>query len=202
MATTTTTAASAITVSGTQVQLTAYTAPSGRAKPLLRCEDEIMLIVDATNSPTLQVVRGYMGTSAVAHTIYAGIVYGKPEDMQASKGPTQSFPSFSNPKEAYNTMNVTATGATGSTAAPINTPFPVLITATGASGAGINLPVPLGGEEALIKNMMTGAVVIYSVGATVNGVSGATGTNLTVTGNSAAMLFSTVAGAWQMVFNT
>src|SRR5262245_48167322 len=96
-------------------------------------------------------------------------------------------------------LDVTATGATGSTATDLGLAFPAYVTATGASGAGVNLntgaAVP--GAVFWIKNMMTGVLKIYSVGATMNGTTGTTAISLTATGNLTVQAFCTVAGAWQ-----
>ena len=104
----------------------------------------------------------------------------------------------------FTAVQVTATGATGSTAASAGSGFPALVTATGASGAGINLPtgacVP--GAFYVIKNMMTGVLNVYSTGATINGTTGTTAYTITATGNLTAVAFCTNTGAWQIVFNT
>jgi len=63
----TTTLNGALGASDTKMTLTAYTAPAGRGKNLARIDDEVVLITDTSLSPTLGIVRGYMGTSAVAH---------------------------------------------------------------------------------------------------------------------------------------
>lgn len=202
MALTTTTAASATSASASTIKLTAYTAPSGRAKPLLEVDDEIMLIVDTANSPTLGVVRGYMGTLAVAHSLYAGVTYGAPSDFQVSKGSTVGFSSLANPTVAQNVQQITATGATGTTAATITQSSPAFLTVTGASGSGVNLPVPVAGAAYTIINKQTGALLLYSVGATINGTTGTTAFTLTATGNLMAWAFCTTAGAWQVGGNT
>ena len=184
------------------VKLAAYTAPSGRAKPLLRVDDEIMLITDTTSSPTLGVVRGYMGTLAAAHNLYAGVTYGAPNDMQTSKGPTHASPSITLPRVQFNTQEMTATGATGTTAAPVTVPLPAYLNATGASGAGINLPVPVAGDKAMIRNAMTGVLKIYCVGGTINGTTGTTAVSVTATGNLTAWADCATAGAWYVLGNT
>lgn len=202
MAATTTTLNGSISASVTQLTLTAYTAPTGRSKPLLKVDDELMLIVDASASPTLGVVRGYMGTAAASHKTQAGAVYGRPIDMQTSKGPSQAYPSLSNPTIAGQVQGVTATGATGSTAATITAGSPAFLMVTGTSGAGINLPYPQPGAAYEIQNGTTGVVKIYSVGATINGTTGTTAVSLTATGNLLAFANCVTAGAWLVAGNT
>ena len=203
MATTTTTLNGALTASSTRLTLAAYTAPSGRTKPLLRIDDEIFLITDTTLAPNLGVVRGYMGTAAVAHETLAGAEYGIPNDFPiVAKGPTFQSPSLANPSVFANAQEITATGATGSTAAVIINPAPAYLTITGASGAGVNLGVPSVGEAFTFKNNMTGVASIYSVGATINGTTGTTAFSLTATGNKMAFAYCSTAGAWQIGGNT
>lgn len=192
----------AVAASDKQITLAAYTAPSGRAKPILKVDDELMLIVDASNSPTLGVVRGYFGSAAVAHKTQAGVTYGAPADMQASKGSTQPFESVANPAIQFNSQEVTATGATGSAAAAVTVPLPAFLNCTGTSGAGINLPYPAAGAKAVIRNAMTGVLKIYSVGATINGTTGTTAVSLTATGNLTAWAECSTAGAWYVLGNT
>ncbi len=199
----TTTLNGALTASGTQLTLTAYTAPGGRAKPLMRVDDEIMLITNTTNTPTLGVVRGYMGTTAVAHTTQAGVEYNTPDAFSlVSKGPWLSTPTLANPTLYYPTQEVTATGATGSTATAITQPSPAFLNATGTSGTGLNLGVPVVGSSYTIKNNSTGALQIFAVGATINGTTGTTAFTLTATGNKMVFANCATAGAWQIAGNT
>lgn len=203
MSLTTTYLNGAVTATASTVTLNAYTAPTVAAiasKPWLQVDSEFMLITDSTNSPTLSVVRGYWGSQAVSHKTSAPVKYGLPADFPAyaPAGPA----ALTTPTIIENALDVTATGATGSTAAPITIPAPGVITATGASGAGINLPYATAGAEYQIKNMMTGVLKVYSLQATINGNSGATGYSITATGNLTALAFCTVAGAWQIGLNT
>lgn len=202
MAATTTTVNGAIGASDKTITLTAYTAPSGRAKPLVKIDDEIMLITDVSNAPTLGVVRGYLGTSAVAHSTQAGAVYGAPTDMQVAKGPTHVSASLTTPTVFQYVQEVTATGSTGSTAAIVTVPPCAFLNATGTSGAGINLPVPVAGHSYMVKNNGTGVIKLYSVGATINGTTGTTAFSLTATGNLMAFANCSTAGAWQVAGNT
>lgn len=204
MATTVTYINSALSDSAKFVTLNAYTAPSGRPKPLVRFDDEICLITDTSASPTLGIVRGYMGTKAVAHELYAAAEYGSPNDFPVvSKGPTHNNPTLSNPTVYSNVQEITSTGATGTTAALITAPSSAFLNTTGATGTGINLGVPSLGESYTIKNnSSTGALNIFSVGATINGTTGTTAFVLTATGNRMAFAFCSTAGAWQIGGNT
>jgi hypothetical protein len=206
MALTTTTLNGSVTASAQFITLTAYTAPSwpGNLSPNVhvKVDDEIMLIVDTTLSPTLQVVRGYMGTLAAAHSSLAAAVYGLPVDFQAMKGQTQQNASLVTPYVLQNTQEVTITGSTGSTAATITAAPLAFLNVTGTSGAGLNLPVPQTGMQYIIKNGTTGVCKIYSVGATINGTTGTTAFSLTATGNLTAIAGCSTSGAWQVFGNT
>lgn len=202
MAATTTYVNAAQGASDRTITLNAYTAPSGRAKALVKVDDEIMLITDTTNAPTLGVVRGYMGTAAAAHKLYAAAVYGAPGDMQTYKGPTVGYASVPNAFEPENVQEVTITGATGTTAAPITAQAPAFLNVTGTSGAGLNLPYPQPGWSYTIRNGTTGVCKIYSVGATINGTTGTTAVSLTATGNLTAVAKCSTAGAWYVLLST
>ena len=101
-------------------------------------------------------------------------------------------------------QDITATGATGTTGYQLSAVVPSVVNATGASGAGINLVstscVP--GAVVIIRNAMTGALNVYSVGATINGTTGTTAVAITATGNRTAIAFAASAGAWYLTFNT
>lgn len=96
MALTVTSLNGAITQNQTTVTLTAFTNPSTGgigAKTVLICDGESMLVTDATNSPTLQVVRGYNSPSAslptlpaFQHGTLAPVVYGLTSDFTQSVG--------------------------------------------------------------------------------------------------------------------
>lgn len=204
MSATTTTLNGAVTASAVQITVTAYTAPAGRAKPLLKCEDEIMLITDNSLSPTLGVVRGYMGTLAAAHKSGTGLTYGAPADMQVGKGPTQAFSSLTSPTVFGNAQEVTATGTTGSNAATVTANPAGFLNVTGAANSGVNLPYPQVGAAYTIRNLTTGTIKVYCTesGATINGNAGATGFSLTATGNLTAFANCATAGAWQIGGNT
>ena len=202
MALTTTTLSGAYSAGAKSLTLAAYTAPTGRAKPLLKIDDEIFLIVDTTNSPTLGVVPGYMGTLNAAHSNLASAVYGAPVDFQAGKGPNTVNASMTSPMILQNAQEITITGATGSTAAIVTAEPPAFLSATGTSGAGLNLPVPAVGAFYVVKNGTTGLCKIYSVGATINGTTGTTAFSLQATGNLMALAVCSTAAAWQVFGNT
>lgn len=101
-------------------------------------------------------------------------------------------------------QDVTATGATGSTATFLTSVVPALVTVTGASGAGVQLPTgaAVPGAAYLVKNCMTGALKVYAVGGSINGTTGTTAFTLTATGNLFCAAMCTIAGAWQISGNT
>ncbi len=94
MALVTTTLAGAITASQTTVKLTAYTSPTtGSIGPdaILQVDSELMLVTDATNSPSLSVVRGYnngpTSSNAAAHNTLAPVTYGLTSDFNVPPVP-------------------------------------------------------------------------------------------------------------------
>jgi len=108
------------------------------------------------------------------------------------------------PTILFTASTITATGTTGTNAAAVSAAVPGLFTITGASGAGIALAsgacVP--GSLYILKNKMTGAFNIYSIGPTINGTTGTTAFPVTATGTAAAIVMCAVAGAWEVSFNT
>lgn len=108
------------------------------------------------------------------------------------------------PSTQLNVFGVTATGATGTTAALAPTVSSSIIVATGASGAGINLAasVTYSGANYEIINGMTGVLKIYAVGGTINGTTGTTAFSLTATGNLYVRAVATSSTAWFIVGNT
>ncbi len=204
MALTTTTLNGTITAGVNQIVLTAFTNPSTGAigaKTILRfTTGEVCLVTDATLSPTISVVRGYAGTLAEAHTTLEGIQYGLTSDA-AWPNPVQEVlntPVLNNAQISIQTQEITATGATGSTAATVTPAGMAFLSATGASGAGINLPVPAVGDVYIVRNNMTGALNIYSVGGSINGTTGTTAFPITATGTLGAMFACSTAGAWRV----
>lgn len=79
MALTATTLAGAKNTNDTTITLTSAT---GAAKKMLALVDgEMMRITDVSLTPTLQVVPGYMGTTAGPHGILAPVAFGVPADF-------------------------------------------------------------------------------------------------------------------------
>jgi hypothetical protein len=206
MATTKTYLSGDVATGAQTVGLNAYTAPTwaGNLSPNvhLRVEDEIMLVVDTSNAPTIGVVRGYMGTAAIAHKANTPLEYGLPSDFPVAKGPTFLNASLTTPFIQEASAEITATGATGTTAAMIVTSAGGFLNCTGTSGTGINLGYPQPGYSYVIKNNSTGVLKIYSVNATINGTTGTTAFSLTATGNLTATAACATAGAWQIFGNT
>ncbi len=194
----------ALTLSATQVTLAAYTAPAGgqtlgQHVQLQWATGETCLVTDDTLAPTLSVVRGYAGTQAAAHSLYEGVVYGNVADAAWPSSPARQL---GQPVISMQTQEITATGATGSTAGVVTPASFGFIQSTGVTGTGINLPVPTVGNTYVIRNNSTGDLIIYSVGATVNGVTGTTGATLTATGNKTAWALCSTAGVWRVTGNT
>ena len=204
---TTTTLNGTITAGTKQITLTAFTNPAtGQISPkvMLRfnATGEKVLMTDATLSPTLEVVRGYEGTSAAAHTTGEAVTYGLMGDAAFDEATTFvglhdiQQPSYYKPQ----TVEVTATGTTGTTAANLTVGPMAIINTTGATDAGVNLWVPVPGDTIFVHNdSTTGAVKVYSVGATINGTTGTTAVSITVTGTKGAMFGCITAGAWKAI---
>lgn len=200
MAITTTTLNGTITAGATLVTLTAFTNPQTGAigpQTLLQfTTGERCLVTDASLTPTLQVVRGYDGTTAVAHTTGEGIQYGLNSEPLWPVAAPIIVPTTS--LFNMNAQEVTATGATGTTAAVITPAAMAFLNVTGTSGTGINLPVPRVGDFYMVRNGTTGALLVYSVGSTINGVTGVTGVSISATGTLGAGFACSTAGAWRV----
>ena len=187
------------------VTLTAFTNPSSgqvSGKTMLYfATGEKMLVTDATLSPTLQVVRGYEGTTSAAHTTGEGVRYGLMGDAAFTEANTYVGQHDVQVPSLYRmqTQEITATGTTGSTAATLVGGPMLFVNSTGATDAGINLWVPTVGDSVIIHNdSTTGAVKVYSLGSTINGASGATGVSITATGTKGAMFICSTAAAWRI----
>lgn len=202
MATTTTTSG-AVATGAQQITLAAFTNPGNQGIGALVlgqwATGERVLIVDSTYSPTISVVRGYGGTPAAAHANLEGFTYGLSSDAFFTTAVAAQLPQ---PVLNITSQEVTGTGATGSTAATVTGSQMGFLNVTGASGVGVNLPVPTAGMSFQIANKGTGAINIYSVGATINGTTGTTAFALTATGNKFAIANCATAGAWQIYGNT
>ncbi len=204
MALTTTYNNGALSASATQITLSAYTAPAGgltlgQHVQIQTATGETMLVTDDTLAPTLSVVRGYAGTTAAAHALYEGVVYGNTSDAAWPSSPARQL---GQPVISMQTEEITSTGSTGPTAGVVTPASYAFLNCTGVSGTGINLPVPAVGNTYVIQNNSTGDLKIYSVGATVNGVTGTTGATLTATGNKLAWALCSTAAVWRVTGNT
>ncbi len=199
MALTTTTLSGTVVAGAKLITLAAFTNPatSFGAQTLLRfATGERCLITDASLSPTVEVVRGYDGTAAAAHTTGEGIVYALAGDTAWENAAPIIVPTSS--LVNMNAQEVTQTGATGSTAAIITAPPGAFLSLTGTSGAGINLPVPRVGDFYAVRNGTTGTALVYSVGATINGTTGTTAITISATGTLTAGFMCSTAGAWRV----
>jgi hypothetical protein len=106
------------------------------------------------------------------------------------------------PTAFFNTAAMTVTGATGSTAAAVTIPAPGLITLTGAASSGVNLPVPVGGEMYVVKNLVAGAVLVYCLSGSIfatGSITGATGFSISNTGSKGAIFMAVAPSVWQVV---
>jgi hypothetical protein len=181
------------------ITLAAYTAPSvgaiGALKMLRFATGEYCLITDDSNSPTLEVVRGWNGSRVLAHAVYEGVQYGLSSDTAWPAGPaavTQIAPVM-----LVNAQEVTLTGTSGTDAAVVTVPSPAILNCSGASGAGVNLPVPSVGMSYVVKNSSSGTMKIYCVGGSLNGTTGTTAVSMTTTGTLGDQWFCATSGAWQ-----
>ncbi len=200
MAITTTTLSGTIALGARQIKLAAFTNPStGPIGPRTLGQfatGERVLITDATLSPTLDVVRGYDGTTAAAHTTGEGFLYGLDNDVDWAAAAPVIVPTTS--LVNMNAQEITQTGATGSTAATVTAPPGAFLSVTGTSGAGINLPVPRVGDFYAVRNGTTGTALVYSVGASINGTTGTTAITISATGTLTAGFMCSTAGAWRV----
>lgn len=195
---TTTSLNGTITANQIFITLTAFTNPATTfsSQTLLQfTTGEICLVTDATLSPTLQVVRGYRGTGAAAHTTNEGIVYGLTSD---SNWPARPQTGINQGVIRLNAQSVTATGATGTDAAIVTAQPGAFLDVTGVSGTGLNMPIPAVGDWYTFRNNGTGVIKFYSIGATINGTTGTTAVSVTATGDLGGTFQCAVAGAWKI----
>ncbi len=203
---TTTTLNGTITASAKQITLTAFTNPGSTGisgKTLLQfATGEKCLVTDASLSPTLGVVRGYDGTTAAAHTTAEGVQYGLMGDPLFTEANSFAGQAQIDAPSTilFNAVEITATGVTGTDAAVVTAQPFAIINSTGATDAGVNLWVPTVGQAVVVHNdSSTGAVKVYSVGATIDGTTGTTAVSITITGSKGGMFACATAGAWRMV---
>src|SRR5262249_32985998 len=142
--------------------------------------------------------------ATAAHNNSAGVQQGIGASDFVAPADEQQLVSPPRAVQLENAIDITATGATGSTAALLPATTPCIVVATGASGAGVNIPTgaAMPGARYLIKNAMTGALSIYAVGSTIDGTTGTTAKSLTATGNLAINVVCVEAGIWQTMGNT
>lgn len=198
MALTTTYTSGAVTATAQTFGVNAYTSPaSGGIGPNVLgrwATGEYVLITGYTGT-TLSVVRGYLGSRAVAHTAYEGFQYGLDNDASWPAAPANNVQIA--PVTITNAQEVTLTGTTGTDAAVVTAPWPAILNCSGASGAGVNLPYPSVGAQYVIKNTSSGTMKVYCVGGSINGTTGTTAVSLTTTGTLGDIFWCATAGAWQ-----
>jgi len=198
MALSTTYAAGAVAASAKYATLNAFTNPASAGigpNTIGRfATGEYVLITGAVGT-TVEMVRGYMGSAAKAHSLYEGFQYGLVSDplWPAAAAPVDVIA----PVTITNAQEVTLTGTTGTDAAVVVTPSPAILNCSGTSGAGVNLPVPTVGMSYVVKNTSSGTMKVYCVGGSINGTTGTTAVSLTTTGTLGDQFFCATAGAWQ-----
>ncbi len=198
MALTTTYNSGALAAGASVINVNAFTSPitSGISpKAIGRFATGEYVLITGNNSTALNVVRGYMGSAAVAHADREGFTYGLINDplWPASVSAVQQVASVG----IVNAQEVTITGTTGTDAAIVTVPSPAILNCSGASGAGVNLPVPTVGMSYVVKNSSSGTMKIYCVGGSLNGTTGTTAVSMTTTGTLGDQWFCATAGAWQ-----
>lgn len=195
----TTTYVSGTTALGAAVlNVNAYTSPAlaGMSPKIMgRFATGEYVLITGNNSTALNVVRGYNGSAAVAHSQYEGFTYGLANDTAwpAAAAVVQQIA----PVTVTNAQEVTLTGTTGTDAAIVTAPPGAILNCSGASGAGVNLPIPTVGMTYAVKNTSSGTMKIYCVGGSINGTTGTTAVSLTTTGTVGDIFWCATAGAWQ-----
>jgi hypothetical protein len=198
MSLSTTYSSGAVTAGAQTVALNAFTSPATAglsAKVIGRFATGEYVLITGNTSTTVNVVRGYLGSRAVAHSALEGFTYGLTSDTGWPAVP--STVAQVAPVTITNAQEVTITGSTGTDAAIVTVPSPAILNCSGASGAGINLPVPTVGMSYVIKNSSSGTMKIYCVGGSLNGTTGTTAVTMTTTGTLGDQWFCATAGAWQ-----
>ena len=204
MAYTTTTLSAACAITDTAISLTALTSVVIGNRIIVDQEEMQVAKGFIAGANPVPVLRGQNGTATAAHASGAAVAQGiGAADFISPAGTGRA----TDPLRIVNIENsnvVTATGATGTTATMLTSVTPCLVLVAGVSGAGVQVPsgAAMPGNWYLIKHASTGAINIYALGGTVNGVAGATGTAITATGNKTGLLWCAAAGAWELSFNT
>lgn len=186
MATSNTTLNGAITAAATQITLTAYTAPTGNGARLVRVDGEDMRVTDETNSPTLQVVRGYNGTVAVAHNTLAPVAYGLAG-------------AFVQPNQQPVLTSYSVSGAIAIPAVPPNQEVFIVLNKAGV--AAMTLAAPAADQNGLKLTITSNTAQAHTVTATGLFQDGSTTTNVaTFAANAGAGLtIQAVNGKWNVI---
>lgn len=198
MSLTTTYSSGAVLAGAQTVALNAFTNPSTAGmspKVLGRFATGEYVLITGNTSTTVNVVRGYLGSRAVAHPALEGFIYALVNDTGWPAAPAVVAQVAA--VNVVNAQEVTITGTTGTDAAIVTVPSPAILNCSGASGAGINLPVPVVGQSYVVKNSSSGTMKIYCVGGSLNGTTGTTAVTMTTTGTLGDQWFCATAGAWQ-----
>lgn len=184
----------AITASATMVTLTAFTNPStGAIGPAtnLRIDGEKLLVTDATFTPTLQVVRGWDGTAAVAHNTLATVAYGLTTDLTTTN--------------AVAGGNVTSYGVSGAITVPV-TPSNVdsLIFLNKASAAAMTLAAPGKDQDGLTLVITSNTAAAHTVTATGLISDGSTTTDVATYAaqKGASVTLKAARGLWNVISST
>lgn len=203
MAYATTTLGAAVAITDTSIVVASATSFAAGNRVVIDAE-EMTVQSGYSSGTTIPVLRGQNGTATAAHNNGAGVEQGIGALDFASPGAQQVGLSPARGVSLQTPVDITATGATGTTAAVLPQNSPCVATVTGTSGAGVILPQgsAMPGARYDIKNCTTGVIKVYASGATINGNAGATGVSLTATGNLYIGVICTEAGTWQTFGNT
>ncbi len=112
MALAATTLAGAITSGATSIKLTAGT--NVTAGMFLQVDNEWMKVTDVSLQPTIQVVRGILGSDAAAHGTLTPVVYGIASDFTQSQ-----YQPNAGPITPQTVMPIVAYGAAGAITVPV-----------------------------------------------------------------------------------
>jgi len=200
MALTTTYSSGALTAGASVIVVNAFTNPASAGigpKVLGRFATGEYVLITGNVGTSLQVVRGYTGSAAVAHSALEGFQYGLSSDLAWPAAAATVVQAGVAPVTITNAQEVTLTGSTGTDAAIVTAPWPAILNCSGASGAGVNLPIPVVGSMYTVKNASSGTMKVYCVGGSINGTTGTTAVSLTTTGAVGDIFWCATAGAWQ-----
>jgi hypothetical protein len=201
MAYTTTTLSSAVTVTDTSIVVGSATSFAAGNRIFID-QEEMEVGQSYTTGTTIPVKRGIASATA-AHASGAAVAQGIGAADFPATGQQAVYDKIRMTLQT-NAVQVTATGATGSTAAALPAITPCLVAIAGTSGAGVAIPTgaAVPGAWYVVNHASTGAINVYAVGGTINGTTGTTAASITATGNASAVIFCVNAGAWLMKFNT